>query len=861
MKEYIAETGGRYTYADDILNLQELALSMTSIFNNSSNFIISGCEYTGNDLTSGYVWINGKVRYFSGCKNATTPHFIYEKNENETVTYANEINKKGRLLYLCTGGGAIPEVTDPVTGKVPQYVKITPDYAPRFAEKFFGKYAVLLDSPFSKQTVKKDLVLVGKLSVDKDLESKTAISVVNEQNGYSIRNMVKTNGDASVGAYLNGLLINEIVIHTDGSFSFIKQNRELAQVSENGISYTHTNGLTSKTGNIYISDSSIINYDDDTDNGSININTAGLKGGNSKFRNFNIYDGKQNTNPLFQTNGKEKAIRVNGTFTIDNSGNGVVLSNPSYLKDNTALINCYTWVDSQGDKIGSVGYGDASSFDMTICNMIGNITIIPIGYIDIIGILKINGKAIGDIYVTQQYFTTELKKKVTAITGKQLSTEDFTSAYKKKLDAISGGSINENNEGFVTSKDVSAALKLKMTISENLQDIPNKVTARNNLDVYSKGETNGRYLKITEKLLELVSLTADEVNGLTAEQAAALKAEKQEAVRKNLDAEKKGIGDLKLAKTSNLADIPDKSVARKNISVYSTKEIDDMLAGKLGNDGAYKGALFTDELKNKLEGIKSGNFTYTDVNGTSHAEVEGYISTSQVKKELSKKAERLLSDYNDNEKRSVASNIGVYLKNETDEKFATVSSLFQDYIAYLVKQGKSTTEAQKMLRTKLDVLSSGDISGTYLRKDNKLSDLSLPNTDAKKQACRALGAAYAEEYQTKVSDTGWLQMNNSGSGTDTRGLYVRQIGNVVCIQGTINTAKRDGSNMGGTIAVLPNQIASPKYGLKLSLCDFNNDHKYNRGATFVMQGNSRKITIYESGWYNINTELNFTYMV
>ena len=32
MKEYVAETGGRYTYADDILNLQELALSMTSIF-------------------------------------------------------------------------------------------------------------------------------------------------------------------------------------------------------------------------------------------------------------------------------------------------------------------------------------------------------------------------------------------------------------------------------------------------------------------------------------------------------------------------------------------------------------------------------------------------------------------------------------------------------------------------------------------------------------------------------------------------------------------------------------------------------------------------------------------------------------
>ena len=104
-------------------------------------------------------------------------------------------------------------------------------------------------------------------------------------------------------------------------------------------------------------------------------------------------------------------------------------------------------------------------------------------------------------------------------------------------------------------------------------------------------------------------------------------------------------------------------------------------------------------------------------------------------------------------------------------------------------------------------------------------------------------------------------MNNSGSGTDTRNLYVRQIGNVVSVQGIINTAKRDGGNMGGTVAILPNQISAPKYGVKTSLCDFNDDHKYNRGATFVIPGNSRKILIYESGWYNVNTEINFTYMI
>ncbi|MDC1812117.1 hypothetical protein POZ03_16785 [Bacteroides uniformis] len=861
MKEYIAQTGGRYTYADDILNLQELALSMTSIFTTYSNFIISGCEYTGNDIAPGYVWINGKVRYFSGCKNATRPYYIYETNKNETVTYANEINKNGRSLYLCTGGATVPEVADLITGKVPQYIELTADYVPRFADKFFGQYAVLLDSPFGKQTIKRDLVLAGNLTVEKNIECKTAISISNAQNGYSIRNIVKANGDASIGVYLNGLLVNEIVILTDGSFSFIKQGQELARINNNGIYHTHIQGTTSKTGSIYLSNNSLTNYDDDSDDGSININTSGLKGGNAKFRNFNIYDGKQSSAPLFQTIGKDKTIRGNGAFTINIPGDGIILANPSYLKNNTALTNCYIWLDSQKEKIGSIGYEDTSSFDMTIRNIIGNITFASTGYVNITGTLKINGKSVEDIYVTRQDFNTELGKKVDAVAGKQLSTEDFTNAYKKKLDAISGGSIESAGDGFVTSKDVSDALKLKLTITENLRDIPNKGTARTNLDVYSKSEANGRYLKVTEKLLELVSLSADEVNGLTADEAAALKAQKQEAVRNNIDAEKKGTGNLKLTKASNLADIPDKAVARKNISVYSTKEIDDMLAGKLGNEGAYQGAIFTNELKQKLESIKSGNFAYTDNNGTSHSEVEGYVSTSQVKKELTKKAERLLSGYSDNEKRSIAANIGIYLKTETDEKYAAVSSLFQDYIAYLVKQGKSSAEAQKTLRTKLDVLSSGEVSGTYIRKDSKLSDLSLPNAEAKKQVCRTLGAAYAEEYQTKLPDTGWLQMNNSGSSTDTRGLFVRQIGNVVCIQGTINTAKRDGSNMGGAVAVLPNQISAPKYGLKLSLCDFNDDHKYNRGATFVIPGNSRKILIYESGWYNINTEINFTYMI
>ena len=63
MKEFASQTGGRYTYIDDIMNLQDLALAFASIFDGCGDFIISGCKVNGNSISSGYVFINGKIRY------------------------------------------------------------------------------------------------------------------------------------------------------------------------------------------------------------------------------------------------------------------------------------------------------------------------------------------------------------------------------------------------------------------------------------------------------------------------------------------------------------------------------------------------------------------------------------------------------------------------------------------------------------------------------------------------------------------------------------------------------------------------------------------------------------------------------
>lgn len=852
MKEYVADTGGRYTYVDDILNLQELALSMTAIFRGCDDFIISGCEVTGYAISPGYVWINGKIRYFEGCVTAAFPYYIYEKNGTDTVVYAGDVNKKGRNNYLCAGSNILPTFTDTVTGKVPALIEVTKTYAPRFLDKFFGHYAVLLDTPFSKQTIKKDLVVTGKLTTETGLESKTAVSVVSPS-GYSLKQLVKQDGTASFGSYLNGLLVSEICISTDGFISLLKGKTELARIDENGITYTHASGTSSRTGLLRIEKNSIVNVADTTDKGSVDINSAGLENGTSVFRDFRVFDGKQAGIPVLHVKGKTKEVCANGIFTV----NGKSVTIVSDVSETNALY----YADAEGTEVASAGFVSTGGVDFSLINNIGDIRLFPKEFVNITGDLKVNEISLKDIYVNKKSFTDALAGKVDSVKGKQLSTEDFTAKYKKKLDAISTGEVQTGGEGYVTATQVKDALAKKLTVSSNLADIPDKKAARASLDMYSREETGQLFLKISGNLQELVSLSADEINGLTAEQIAALKAEKQAAVRDNLDAEKKGTGELKLNKAGNLSDLADKASARRNISVYSTTEVDKLLSGKLGTDSAYTGAVFTPDMKRKLEGIETGSFAYVDNDDVSHAEVEGYVLLSHVRKELAKKAGRLLDGYTDEEKASIAANINVYSRIETDTKYAGIALLFQDYINYLVAQGKKVADAQKILRDKLDVLSKADVSGTYLRKDSKLSDLSLPNTDAKKQVCRTLGAAYAQDYQTKIADTGWLRMANSGNGTDTSRLFVRQIGNIVSIQGVINTARRDGDHWGGTVAVLPNQISPPRYGVRTTLCDWNDDAKYNRGTSFVLSGGSRNIRIFESGWYNVDTDMNFTYMV
>jgi hypothetical protein len=146
MKEFNGLTGGRYTYVEDVLNLQNLALAFGSIFAECNNFIISGCEVSDGAISEGYVYINGKIRHFSGATGISSwPMYIYELNSTENIEYVNGQSKVGRINYGCAIAAlaSIP-ATDAVTDAAPGRIAITSSGGLRLKNAFFGANCLLL---------------------------------------------------------------------------------------------------------------------------------------------------------------------------------------------------------------------------------------------------------------------------------------------------------------------------------------------------------------------------------------------------------------------------------------------------------------------------------------------------------------------------------------------------------------------------------------------------------------------------------------------------------------------------------------------------------------------------------------------
>lgn len=763
MKHFVAGSGGRYVYSEDFVNLQELALSIKSIFDGCDNFVISGCTVSGSNISAGYVWLNGQIRHFSGASGFQYPYYIYESNSYTSTEYKDEPNKTGCVNYLCAGGTSVPTENDAVTNLPPASITITSAYTPRIQDKFFGKYSLILNTPSAKQTVGKEVEFSSMVTANQGVTANQPVSVVSKATGYAIKSMFKANGQASVGLWLNNALVTDIVMTSDGAVKVFKGSTEIASFTDSRMTVNKEFYAPKvRTSALAFSANEIFNETDTSDTGAVLVNFVGLNGGVTKFRDFSVYDGQKTR--VLHVDGKNKALHIDAAIKASHTGDGLVLTNKSKNKSDAGLKNAI-YLNALDGAIGSIGYADGLTNTFSITSVLGDILITPKAAVNISGILQVNGKNIADIYVNKTTYDTAIGKKVDKVDGMGLSQESFTTVHKKKLDGIVFANVETNTDGLVNMS-------------------------------YVQGLANGR-----------------------------------------------------LEKDKNLSDLSNKNTARANLGVYSTQEIVDMLAKKLDSDKAYDGEIFTTDHKTKLEEIKSGRFESVDGEGQVVPKVNGYITTNQILYELTKYAPKMLDKYTESEKAQVAVNLSVYSTKEADKKFMVPSSLMDDYLAHLTGvMGKTTDEAKSILRGKIGAASTASLN-SYVTKTGLLSDLELKDDAAKKTVCNRLGAAYAADYQTKINDTGWIALSVGG-------LYARQIGNIVCIQGKFTASFKSDSLM----FELPNQIQPPAYAVQFSQPQIGS---YSNDRNFIarIEGGARRCTVIENRLSGYNMAFTLTYMV
>lgn len=404
MKEFSAQTGGRYTYADDIINLQELALAISSMFSDCGNFAVSGCEINGTTITPGIVYINGKLRRFAGATGISKwPQYIYESNHSETVSYASGVDKVGRNIYGCAIGSSVPTTPDPLTNAVPQYFTVSnaagADYDMKYA--FFGKHAVLRDYEKGAQNISSSINIVGDM--------KASGSVVGDNVGLQ------------KGNYKGGISFDDY-----GAMTIAIQNEIPLTLWHNGLFLGSTSNpmMSIQNAELYVANRIRTNFGIF---GPVALGNSGLYADQSNALNINmnaivasshycdtiIGDGLGSA--IMEIKGHDKTIQANTPFYIQSMKSQILtLTTGAYVKANPSLLMYSDWNDKNGDNIARIGYDSTADNVFHIHNIIGNVKITGTQAVNLCPAIMENGVLLANKYTLKADFAAAMATKADA---------------------------------------------------------------------------------------------------------------------------------------------------------------------------------------------------------------------------------------------------------------------------------------------------------------------------------------------------------------------------------------------------------------------------------------------------------------
>lgn len=490
MKEFSAQTGGRYTYVDDIINLQELSLAFGELFDECDNFIVSGCTVSGTSIGSGYVYLNGKLRYFSGATGISQwPQYIYEVNKKESVAYASGSDKVGRTIYGCACGSTVPTTVDSVTEHTPVALSITQSGGLLMKDAFIGKYALLLNPAKGTQTVNSvvkfsnDINISGLLVALADMELRSGNTSCrvgyNSSHNLTIKSTTANGNNYSVilkdgvgiEFYVNGVL--KMTIGTDITF------------------HASYNTNASTVGSIKTTGTHIHNSSTATDNGELNLNMIGYNGGNTYFRNTYIGNGKGKA--VISVKGSDSSVLIAGVTTIASSGlEGIVLLS-SMPKTNMSLQKSVIWKDSNKDVMASIGYLDTNNQIFSIVNNVSDIVITGASSVSIGPAIKENGVLLSQKYALLSDVNKALALKANA--NDVYSVTEANNTFAKKASGLSQFVTKTNTQaqlrsqiGALGTSDLSGYAVKSQCLADMATDETNKKKIRDNIGAAAVGD-------------------------------------------------------------------------------------------------------------------------------------------------------------------------------------------------------------------------------------------------------------------------------------------------------------------------------------------------------------------------------------
>ena len=481
MKEFSAQTGGRYTYVDDIINLQELALAFNSIFDGCDAFIISGCEVSGSKISDGYVYLNGKIRYFSGATEISTwPQYIYEVNSTETMLYASGDSKVGRNIWGCANASSVPTATTPLTNTVPKNLEIPSTGGLRIKDALYGRYALLLNAKSGSQIVNGAVTFGGQTNISKALYALGGVNVVNT--GDTIGRMYNNNGQLVVESQIGSSgTVRKITFDDTDNIAFYVGGTRIARITSGGIfSDNKIQGTGVYGGNIYISGDHL--YNRGTANiGTLYINYEGYNGGTTYYRSTIIGNGREQI--LARFNGPSNCVNIYASLILESADSKGLLLQTKLPKTNLGLTKIINWQDSNKEQMAYIGYNSSSNNIFEIKNLLADVSIVGSSAVDLGPAIKEGGTLLSAKYATLDYVNTELAKKSNTASAYTKTESDTIFATKtgglsQFINTNSSASQLRTQIGAIAKDDISntyASLTSYLADMAKDEDSKNKI--------------------------------------------------------------------------------------------------------------------------------------------------------------------------------------------------------------------------------------------------------------------------------------------------------------------------------------------------------------------------------------------------